>query len=64
METASAVPSADCYDKIKGALSGLVDKAKEALGIHSPSRVFRDEVGRYIPPGISEGIDKAPRIAA
>lgn len=47
------------YDKIKGALSGLVDKAKEALGIHSPSRVFRDEVGRYIPPGISEGIDKA-----
>ena len=47
------------YDNIKGALSGLVDKAKEALGIHSPSRVFRDEVGRYIPPGISEGIDKA-----
>lgn len=46
------------YDKIKGALSGLVDKAKEALGIHSPSRVFRDEVGRYIPPGISEGIDR------
>ena len=47
------------YANIKGALSGLVDKAKEALGIHSPSRVFRDEVGRYIPPGISEGIDKA-----
>ncbi|MFH8593089.1 phage tail tape measure protein [Streptomyces rimosus] len=28
-----------------------------ALGIHSPSRLMRDEIGRWIPPGIVEGID-------
>ena len=28
---------------------------KEALGIHSPSRVFRDEVGKYIALGVGEG---------
>lgn len=31
----------------------------EALGIHSPSRVMRDQIGRWIPPGIVDGIDKA-----
>lgn len=45
------------YDSIKSALSGLVDKAKSALGINSPSRVFRDMVGKYIPEGIAVGID-------
>ena len=30
--------------------------AKRALGIRSPSRVFREEVGRMIPAGIAEGI--------
>lgn len=45
------------YNSIKNALSGLVDKAKRALGINSPSRVFRDRIGRYIPEGIAVGID-------
>lgn len=45
------------YGSIKSALSGLVNKAKAALGIHSPSRVFRDMVGKYIPEGIAVGID-------
>lgn len=35
-----------------------VDSAKSLLGIHSPSRVFRDEVGRFIPEGLAIGIDK------
>ena len=30
--------------------------AKRALGVHSPSRVFRDQVGRMIPAGIAQGI--------
>lgn len=30
----------------------------DALGIHSPSRVLADKVGRWIPPGIVKGIDK------
>ena len=40
--------------------------ARRALGIYSPSRVFRDQVGRMIPAGIAEGIDRgrqAPRSA-
>lgn len=41
---------------VGGVASGLVDKAKGFLGIHSPSRVFRDEVGKWIPAGIWEGI--------
>lgn len=36
----------------ESALNGL----KSLLGIHSPSRVFRDEVGRNISLGIAEGI--------
>ena len=40
------------------ACSSLVSSVKGALGIHSPSRVMRDMVGKYIPQGISVGIDK------
>ena len=46
------------YSKIKSALSGLVDKAMSALGIASPSRVFRDKVGKFIPAGIAAGIEE------
>lgn len=45
------------YTSIKNALAGLVDKAKKALGINSPSKVFADEVGKWIPGGIEQGID-------
>lgn len=45
------------YNKIKDGLSGMVDAAKDALGIHSPSRVFRDQIGRQILPGVQSGID-------
>ena len=37
-------------------VGGLVDAAKSALGIHSPSRVMKNEVGKWIPLGIVEGI--------
>jgi tape measure domain-containing protein len=35
---------------------GAVNAVKNMLGIHSPSRVFRDQVGKFIPSGISVGI--------
>ena len=38
--------------------SSVVSWAKGVLGIHSPSRVFRDQVGKWIPLGMSEGIEK------
>jgi len=36
--------------------TSAVTAAREALGIHSPSRVFRDEIGRQIPAGVELGI--------
>ncbi|MDU7067152.1 MAG: tape measure protein [Clostridium perfringens] len=45
-------------DKVRGFFGGIVDGAKAALGIHSPSRVMRDEVGKWIMPGVEVGIDK------
>lgn len=53
---------------IGGAIGGLVDaaanaarnaldSAKRALGIASPSRKFRDEVGRFIPLGAAAGVE-------
>jgi tape measure domain-containing protein len=41
----------------KNAASSVVDAAKNALGIHSPSRVFRDEVGKMIPAGLGKGVE-------
>ena len=41
--------------KVRSFASGILDGMKDALGIHSPSRLFRDQVGRYIAQGIGEG---------
>lgn len=35
-----------------------LEAAKEALGIASPSKVMRDEVGKHVPSGIAVGIDQ------
>lgn len=45
-------------EKVSSFFSGIVDGAKKALGINSPSRVFRDEVGKWIMPGVADGIEK------
>lgn len=43
--------------------SNLLSSAKSFLGIHSPSTMFRDEVGHYIALGIGEGIvDGKPEV--
>lgn len=46
-------------DKVSSLATSLLDAAKSALGINSPSTEFRDEVGRWGPPGIAEGFDDA-----
>lgn len=40
-----------------GVVSSAISAAKSRLGIASPSKVFRDEVGRWIPAGVAEGIE-------
>lgn len=42
--------------KVSGFASSIVKGFKNSLGIHSPSRVMRDEVGRFIGEGIGVGI--------
>lgn len=44
---------------VKGFFKGIVDGAKSALGIHSPSTVMEDEVGIFMPPGVTNGFKKA-----
>lgn len=44
--------------KVKSFFGGIVDGAKAALGIHSPSREMRDEVGKWIPAGVEVGIKR------
>lgn len=47
---------------VTAAANALVAQAERAAQakarIHSPSRLFRDEVGRYIPQGVAVGIEK------
>lgn len=43
--------------KIKGFGSDVLDGIKGFFGIHSPSRVMRDEVGKYLAEGIGVGME-------
>lgn len=45
-------------DAITGAVSGVIDKARGILGIHSPSRVFMG-IGGYTMQGMANGISNA-----
>lgn len=44
--------------KATGFASGLVSKIKGAFGIKSPSKVFRDQIGKWLPLGLEEGFEK------
>ena len=48
--------SGSLFYSLRSLASSALSAAKSALGINSPSRVFRDEIGHWIPQGISEGI--------
>lgn len=43
--------------KVSSFFSGIVDGAKKALKINSPSKVFRDEVGKYMAQGVGVGFE-------
>lgn len=47
-----------------GFLGGILDGAKSFLGIASPSKLFRDEIGKMLPEGISVGFEAAMPKAA
>lgn len=44
-------------DAAKSAAKKALNAAKDFLGINSPSRVFRDEVGKYMAQGIGVGFE-------
>ena len=46
-------------NKVSSLANSLLDAAKDALGINSPSKEFADEVGRWIMPGVGKGLDKS-----
>ncbi len=58
---AAGVNNSNSQWSLKRAISNLAGNAlswfKSKLGIHSPSTVMRDFVGKFIPLGIAEGID-------
>lgn len=45
------------YSSLRSLASSALSAAKSALKIGSPSKLFRDEVGKWIPAGIAEGVD-------
>ena len=49
-------------DKVGGWAGGILDGIKGFFGIHSPSKVMRDEVGKMLVLGVAQGIAKtAPK---
>lgn len=43
------------WNAVKGLFNGIVGGIKSIFGIHSPSTVFRDEVGKNLALGIGAG---------
>ena len=45
------------WNAIKDVCKGALNSAKNFFGIHSPSTVMRDQVGKWLPEGIAAGIE-------
>lgn len=45
------------WNKVKSLLGGLTDKIKNFFGIHSPSTLFKDEIGTNLALGLGEGFE-------
>lgn len=45
------------WGKISGFCGGIVDKIKGFFGIHSPSKLFNQEIGKFLALGLGEGFD-------
>lgn len=56
---ASGISSAGSalWDAAKGILGSFEQNVKDFFGIKSPSRLMRDQVGKYIPQGIAVGME-------
>lgn len=44
-------------EKVRGWVNGIMSDIKGFFGIHSPSRLMRDEVGKYLAMGIGVGFE-------
>lgn len=51
-------------DSIRHMAANALEAAKDFFGIHSPSRVMREQVGHPIAEGMAEGMEDAPGIDA
>lgn len=51
--------ASEFYNNVKGFFGGLVGGSETYLDIGSPSRVFADRIGQWIPAGIEVGIDES-----
>lgn len=47
------------WGKVTDFAKNILDTMASALGIHSPSREAKKQIGQWIPPGIGEGIEGA-----
>ena len=45
------------WNKVSGWCNTIVSNIKNFFGIHSPSTLFRDEIGKMMPQGLAVGID-------
>jgi hypothetical protein len=52
------------WEKITGFFGGIVDGIKNFFGIHSPSTLFRDEIGKNLALGLGDGFDKEMKTVA
>lgn len=51
--------------KIENWVGNVLDFVKGLFGIHSPSKVFEDEIGEMLPPGIGVGFENTlPKVEA
>ncbi|KKB71581.1 phage tail protein, partial [Bacillus sp. TH008] len=44
--------------QIGGFVDSVTDSFKSFFGIHSPSRLFRNEIGKFLPMGLALGIER------
>ena len=52
------------WDQITGFFGGIVDGIKGFFGIHSPSTLFRDEIGKNLALGLGDGFDREMKTVA
>ncbi len=45
------------WNQITGFFGGILDGVKGIFGIHSPSKVFRYEIGKMLPAGLVKGVE-------